>query len=533
MSMDLRTALTHPFTFPLRVRRFLNEGGGLAHVPDDMRAAIATRAARFIDLVARHVYDRPRSPYRTLLSHAGCELADLRNLVSREGLETALKKLASEGVYLTAAEIKGKEPVVRGQLSFRLDPDDLRLATAGFHSHSSGSSNRPQQGTSSFDWMARQTTAAGAFILAHRLESHRHAAYEPILPGVAGLMYMVMLARLGIPCQRWFARTIPFNSRLERAYCLVNAHEVAFVGTHFGPGFSTPETVSDDRLDTIVNWIAASHTEGRRTCVRTVASNAARIGRTAIRLGTSLEGVTFLSSGEPMTEAKRRVIEEAGGFTTVTYGFEPGSVWVAQGCANRMHSDEMHVSLNTLAVIERPHPVMVGGQPIHPLLYTTLYESAGRLLINAENGDFARLEDRDCGCEMQRLGLTLHIHHVRSYEKLTSEGLNYPIDDLTEIIELRLPAAFGGGPCDYQLIEEEATNGQSRLTLRVHPEVGPLDEARVLARLMEELGRAGRAQRFMTGVWRNAETLSIERKAPRASLRGKTLPVHFDIGRDS
>jgi hypothetical protein len=134
---------------------------------------------------------------------------------------------------------------------------------------------------------------------------------------------------------------------------------------------------------------------------------------------------------------------------------------------------------------------------------------------------------------MQRLGLTLHIHHVRSYEKLTSEGLNYSVDDLTEIIESRLPAAFGGGPCDYQLIEEEAANGQSRLTLRVHPEVGPLDEARVLARLMEELGRAGRAQNFVTGVWQNAGTLSIERKAPRASLRGKTLPVHFAIGRES
>jgi phenylacetate-coenzyme A ligase PaaK-like adenylate-forming protein len=198
-----------------------------------------------------------------------------------------------------------------------------------------------------------------------------------------------------------------------------------------------------------------------------------------------------------------------------------------------MHTDEMHVSLNTLAAIERPDPVPLGGEEVHPLLYTTLYESAGRLLINAESGDFARLEERDCGCVMQQLGLTLHIHHVRSYEKLTSEGLNYPVDDLTEIIESRLPAAFGGGPCDYQLIEEEAADGKSRLTLRVHPAVGPLNDTRVLERLAEELGRAGRAQSFMAGVWQNAGTLSIERKPPQASLRGKTLPVHFAIGRES
>jgi hypothetical protein len=531
--MDLRTALTQPFTLPLRLRRFLKDGGGLDRVPDDLRVAIATRASRFLDIVERHVYGRPRNPYRKLLTHAGCELGDLRILVSREGLEAALRTLAREGVYLSTTEIKGKVPVERSTVTFTLAPDDLRLAAAGFHSHSSGTSNRPQQGTSSFDWMARQATAAGAFVLAHRLESHRHSAYEPILPGVAGVMYMVMLARLGIPCERWFARAIPFRSRLEHAYCLVTARELSFVGTRFGPGFGAPETVSDDRLDAIVGWIAGSRAEGRPTCVRTVASNSARIAREALRLGTSLEGVTFLSSGEPMTEAKRKVIEEAGGRTTVMYGFDPGSVWVAQGCPNRMHTDEMHVSLNTLAAIERPDPAPLGGEQVHPLLYTTLYESAGRLLINAESGDFARLEERDCGCVMQQLGLTLHIHHVRSYEKLTSEGLNYPVDDLTEIIESRLPAAFGGGPCDYQLIEEEASDGRSRLTLRVHPAVGPIDEARVLERLTEELGRAGRAQSFMTGVWRDAGTLSIERKPPRASPRGKTLPVHFAIGRES
>ena len=530
--MDLPSILTQPFTFPFRLRRFLAAGTGLERVPEDLRRALDTREARFLNLVGRHVYARQGSPYRRLLEQAGCALSDLRDLTGRHGLEGALRRLAEAGVYLTAAELKGKEDVVRGRLSFRVDPQDLRLVRAGFESQSSGTSNQPQRTTSSFEWMAHQATAAGAFILAHQLQSHRHAAFEPILPGVAGMMYMVMLARIGIPCERWFARAIPFQSRLERAYFSVIAHELSSVGTRFGPGFGKPLTIGDDDLGVIVRWIVDSHARGHRTCVRTVASNAARIAVAAADVGASLEGVTFISSGEPMTDAKRRVIEKVRGRTTVLYGFEPGSVWAGQGCGNPIHTDEMHLSLNTLAAIESPHPVAQGDSAVHPLLYTTLYDSAGRLLLNAENGDYAHLDERDCGCAMQELGLTLHLHRVRSYEKFTGEGMSYPIADLTDVLESRLPAEFGGGPCDYQLIEEEGAGGRTRLTLRIHPRVGELDEARVLSRLVEALGRADRKQRFMAELWRHAGTFRVERAAPQSSLRGKTLSVRLAVGKD-
>ncbi len=531
--IDLWAALTQPFTFPFHLRRFFSEGTGLERVPEELERALETREARFLDIVEHHVYARRASPYRKLLEHAGCALADVRDLTKRRGLEGALRKLAEAGVYLRAAELKGKEDVVRGRLCFRVDPDDLRLALWGFETKSTGTSNRPQRATSSFDWMAHQATAAGAFILAHQLQSHRHAAFEPILPGNAGVMYMVMLARLGIPCERWFARAIPFQSRLEQAYFSVIAHELSAVGTRVGPGFGRPETIGDDDLAVIVRWIADSHSQGRRTCVRTAASNAVRIATVAAAMGASLEGVTFLSSGEPMTEAKRRAIEKPGAKTTVLYGFEPGSVWAGQGCANPIHLDEMHLNLNTLAVVENPHSLPWGDSVVHPLLYTTLYDSAGRLLLNAENGDYACLRERDCGCAMQKLGLTLHIYRVRSYEKFTAEGMSYPIADLTEILESRLPAEFGGGPCDYQLIEEEGAGGQTRLTLRIHPRVGGLDEGRVLSKLVDELGKADRKHRFMTEIWRNAGTFRVQREAPHASLRGKILPVHLAVGKDA
>lgn len=529
--MHLWTALTQPLTFPFRARRFLMEGTGLERVPEQMRRALATREERFLEIVKHRVYARQSSPYRKLLEHAGCAFADVCDLTNRHGLEGALRRLAEAGVYLRAAELKGKEEVVRGRLRFRVDPDELRMVFRGFESQSSGTNNPPQRGTSSFEWMAHQATAAGAFVLAHDLQSHRHSAFEPLFPGQAGMMFMLMLARLGIPCERWFARPVPFRYRLEQAYFSVLAHELSAVGTRAGPGFGRPETVGDNDLAVIVRWIVDSHARGRRTSVRTAASNAARIATRAAEMGASLEGVTFLASGEPMTEAKRQAIETVGARTTVAYGFEPGSIWVGQGCANSIHRDEMHVSLNTLAVVN-PLALSYGDRTVHPLLYTTLYDSAGRLLLNAENGDYAELDERNCGCAMQELGLTLHIHGVRSYEKLTAEGMSYPVDDLTEILESRLPVEFGGGPCDYQLIEEESTGGRTRLTLRIHPRLGDLDEARILSRFVEALGRADRNQRFVTETWRTSGTFRVAREAPRTSLRGKTLSVHLAVGRE-
>ena len=164
-------------------------------------------------------------------------------------------------------------------------------------------------------------------------------------------------------------------------------------------------------------------------------------------------------------------------------------------------------------------------------MYTTLHDSAGRLLLNGDVGDYAKLDERNCGCAMHELGLTLHIHGVRSYEKLTAEGMAYPIDELADILESRLPAEFGGGPCDYQLVEEESADGRTHLTLRIHPRLGDLDEAQILSRLVDELGRTDSRQRFMTETWRKRGTFRATREAPRTSLRGKTACVQLALGK--
>ncbi len=240
----------------------------------------------------------------------------------------------------------------------------------------------------------------------------------------------------------------------------------------------------------------------------------------------SLEGTKFSVSGEPFTESKHEVIERVGASATARYSFS-GAGPVGGGCARPRYTDEVHVNTHVLAVIPHPTPLTDDGRSVRPLLFTSLHPSMPVFFLNVENGDYATLDRRDCGCAMEKVGLTLHLHHIRSYEKFTSEGMNYFYGDLYEFFEKTLPAEFGGGPGDYQLVEEEDENGQTRLTLRVPPQVGATDEQTVLHRLRDELARGSWANEFRTLIWERAGTLRVRREAPYASSRGKILPLQI------
>ena len=54
-------------------------------VAAQLRQDVATRADRFVTLLERAVFADPDSPYRQLMGHAGITLADVKELVGREG----------------------------------------------------------------------------------------------------------------------------------------------------------------------------------------------------------------------------------------------------------------------------------------------------------------------------------------------------------------------------------------------------------------------------------------------------------------
>ena len=524
---DLKKAIKL-LAFSAALPRFLRVQVTTERAESEIRRALDMREARFLELVRSQVYARPDSPYLKLLANAGCAFVDLETYVRHHGVEKALQKLAGEGVYFTSDEYKGKKAVVRGGLSFNVCPFDFELpaSSPGFVHESSGTRNVPVRSNSPLEWLALRTWATAIFFSAHNLFSYAHAVYDGIPPGTA-LNHLLVNAKLGKRTERWFARRIPARNSLELAYFLAVTYLAVLIGKTYKPGLPMPEFVDLKDIHRIIRWLRDKQKNEERCYISCVASSAARIAREALEMGVSLEGTVFGVAGDPLTEQKESLIKKVNAATVSRYSYG-GGVSTGYGCAQRMFRDEVHVNLHLLAVISHPMPLPGYTLAIHSFFLSTLHPAAPRLLLNVENGDYVQLDERDCGCALQRAGLTLHLHHIQSYEKFTSEGMNYFYSDLFDLLEKTLPSEFGGGPGDYQLVEDEDNGGQTHLTLVIHPDVGDLREDRVLAQLRNAFSNGSRGNGFMTAVWADAGTFKLKRAIPYASPRGKILPLHLN-----
>jgi len=512
------------------IRAFLQDRLTVEAAEAEIQTALERRGDNFLHFVRREVFGTASSPYRQLFQWAGCEFGDLEQSVRRQGVDQTLLALARDGVYLTGEEFKGLRPVVRGTRSFRVTPEDLVASDlrSGFTTESSGTMNQPVRSFVTFTWLASRALAMAVFFQAHGLFTRAHAIFDGILPSGGGVNQLLIYGRLGVPVERWFTRPGSVDPwPLRQYYALMTRRIISAVARH-GPGRPRLQPVDTADVSPLVQWIQTVQRRGWGCCITTQASNAARVARTALTQGVSLARTLFITTGEPLTEAKRRVIEAAGAGATPRYAYG-GGVNVGLGCADPDPAavDDHHINEHQLALLSHPEPLSADGPPVHPLLCTTLHPAAPRLLINVESGDYATLVRRECGCALGRVGLTLHAHTVRSFEKLTSEGMNYYALDLYGLLEQTLPEEFGGGPGDYQFVEEEDERGQTRLTVRVAPALGPVDEARLLSHVREHLAGHSRGTRFMEDVWRRAGTLRVRREAPHATPRGKILPLHL------
>jgi hypothetical protein len=98
--------------------------------------------------------------------------------------------------------------------------------------------------------------------------------------------------------------------------------------------------------------------------------------------------------------------------------------------------------------------------------------------------------------------------------------------DVVRVLEQTLPSTFGGAPTDYQLVEREDGDGRPRLSLLVHPRVGPLDADAVGRAFLDAVGAGSAAEHLMGLAWSEAGFLRIERREPIAARSGKILHLH-------
>jgi phenylacetate-coenzyme A ligase PaaK-like adenylate-forming protein len=193
---------------------------------------------------------------------------------------------------------------------------------------------------------------------------------------------------------------------------------------------------------------------------------------------------------------------------------------IAGPCARPAAPDDMHVYLDRLAVIP--------GEADGSLLFTTLLPSTGKILLNTSIGDSGRLERRDCGCPLGRLGLDLHVSSVRSTTRLTGEGMSVLIRELDQIVG-DLVSACGGCPDDYQFRETaDEKTGLSRLTVVVDPVLDRLDEGAFIATVLQKLHKTTPRGRLAAQLWRQSETLHLVRGRPQLTAGRKQLLLVTD-----
>jgi len=168
-------------------------------------------------------------------------------------------------------------------------------------------------------------------------------------------------------------------------------------------------------------------------------------------------------------------------------------------------------------------------------LFTSLLYESPKLLLNVGMGDFGDLDAEDCNCGFGELGFDTCLSNIRSYEKLTGEGVTFVDTDFVRIIEKELPESFGGKSTDYQLVEEEDSRGFTHLQLLVSPRVGQVNEGQVLDKFMMLLKRGEASPESWaqsgTEMWRQSNMVRIRRDFPVCTPSGKILP--FQLGKRS
>ena len=497
---------------------WLRQPLSLEQAGERVRHGLTVRAANFLDVVERAIYRQPNSPYLRLLRHAGCELGDLRRLVAQEGVEGALAILAERGVYVTFEELKGRREIVRGSARFSVTERDFDspLMTPHWLTYTSGTRGQPGAVMRSLPLIEEITVNIGAMLHAHGVVQARHAYW---LTNPIG--QMLIHTKLGQQPVRWLQPLSPLPTR-----AWLGSRFFALAGRLGGTRLPLPRFADLQQADLLATWLSRRPRDGRPLALSTIASSAVRVAVAAREAGIGLEGVTFLVQSEPVTEARRDHLLASGARVVVNYGTMEAPT-TAYGCATARTVDDVHVFDDRFALIGRERLVTESGPSVNALLVTSLTDHAGKILFNAEPGDYAVIERRACECYLGELGLTTHLSGIRSFEKLSGEGVTFARSTLVQVLDEALPARFGGTGLDYQLVEEEAPDSATRLVLRVSPAIGPIDEAALRAAFLAALAGGGIVDRSHAELLRRAGSVVISRQAPLATTAGKVLPFHL------
>jgi hypothetical protein len=511
---------------PFALRRFLRQRLTVEEARHVVRDRMAHRDEQFLRVAETSIYAHPRSPYLPLLKRAGCELGDLKALVVQQGVEGTLRKLREAGVYVTFEEFKGRKPIERNGLSIPVTARDFDnpIARRDFRFQTSGSTGAPSTVASNLDHIAARAPNRLITLAAHGLLGAPTALWRGILPDRA-LSLVFFGALIGNVPQRWFSPVAGRDSKSWLKYVLATYYPLVWMRLA-GVPVPFPTYGDDDQAVSVARWAAGTVTTQGRCLIRTGISRAVRLALAAQAEGLDLRGVTITGGGEPPTPAKVSAINRSGARFIPNYGMseagQPGS-----GCANPLDGSDVHLFKDAIALFTHPYRVDTFGVTVPAFNLTTLLPTTPKVMLNVQTDDYGIVEERHCGCELESYGYTTHLREIRSYSKVTGEGVTLVGTEMLQILNYALPSRFGGSPLDYQLMEAEDEKGFTRLYLIVSPRVEIADEPALVSYVLERLSASSSMADAARVLWQHAQTIQIKRMEPVWTERGKLLPLHI------
>ncbi len=491
--------------------------------PDEARALVtrevAERPARFLHSLDRLVWPFPASPTRRLLEAAGLEAGDVRTLVDDLGLTGALGALRDAGVYVSYEEHQGEADVQRGSTRFRISPRDFfnPVTKADYLATTGGSRSAGTPVEVSFAWQRRQGAQRAIQHQLTGLGDRPLAIWLPVFPSAAGFGAVMKNAAGGNVPARWFSQTGGDLAGVTRHKRLAN-RSLPAVNRLARTGFPDPEHLPTADPEPVVRWLRAMVDEHGAAGITGYASSITAAARWATDHGVDLTGVVTYPSSEPVTPGKLAAMRAAGMAPNPTYAFMPeGTMAIAcDACAD----EEYHLWDHELAVVTRVRS-RGDGTEVPAFCWTSLAIEAPRVMVNVENDDYGVLrEDVDCSCPLAPLGLRTRLQDIRGISKVVAAGVSLEGDTFDRVAEVLLPERIGGGPGDFQFIEEHG-DARTRIVLRVHPRVGEVDEGAALA-LVRDVVTTDEYGVLADSVW-GPGSMRVRRAPPRVTKAGKTL----------
>jgi hypothetical protein len=525
--MSLLADVKMYWRFATGLRDFLRHTISLEEAREIVRLRLAQRESNFLRLVTQGIFGHPRSPYLSLLRLARVECADIRNMVGSKGLEATLRALREAGVYITFEEFKGREPIVRQGRTFTLQPHDFNnpYLSHYYESRTGGTTGAGTRVDIDLDHLADRAPHAMLRYQAHGTFALPEAICRGVLPDGTAIKHILCGARIGHQTQKWFTPITTRDLRPALKFRLATRY-IVLVERLLGLTVPEPEPVRLDEAIVVARWAAEALKTHGGCFINASTSMALRICLAGQDHGLDLTGAIFSGGGEPPTPAKVREITRMGARCLPNYHFiEAGVVGVS--CAQPADTNDQHFFKDHLALIQYPRQVPGSDLTVDAFHFTTLLPSAPKIMLNVESDDYGVIETRSCGCLLETYGYTEHLRHIRSFRKLTTEGVTLVGSEMVRILDEVLPAKFGGSPLDYQLAEEEDEHGFTRLSLLISPKIPIADEAAVIDTVLEALRRSSVAADVARVYWDQAKTFRVKRMEPIWTARGKLMPLHL------